>query len=122
VINLGQNGGSQDGYTTLLNDLLAATPTTTLIAAMLPFTGVQAANIQAAIATCIAPARVKYIDTTGWWNPSDSSDGVHPYGDQNTLELTNYVAGACRSLLQRGATYLAGTSNASDKLITPIRI
>jgi hypothetical protein len=41
---------------------------------------------------------------------------------QSYTELTINTASGQQQTLQRGATYLAGTSNASDKLITPIRI
>lgn len=40
----------------------------------------KAAPIQQAIANCIAPGRVSFIPTTGWWNTADASDALHPYG------------------------------------------
>jgi lysophospholipase L1-like esterase len=123
VINEGTNDGSTDTTADMisaLNTLLAATPSTTKIIVLRPFNGnTQAAYLQAAVSGCSAPSRVSYVDTIGWWNSADSSDGLHPYGYTNIARLSGLVANSVRAALNRGALYLnvGGTA----KQISPTR-
>jgi lysophospholipase L1-like esterase len=51
------------------------------IAALRPFNGAHAADIQAEVSALQAAgdARVFYVDTIGWITPStDTTDGIHP--------------------------------------------
>jgi len=100
VINMGTNDSADitTVYTTFLNTILALN-STTKIAAMLPFSGAHAAQIQAAIAACTTPPRVTYVDTTGWFNTADSSDGLHPYGFSSQTSLAPRLANALRPIL-----------------------
>lgn len=70
----------------LLNHWLAETVNTPIIV----FPGWQqkkASAIQAGIAACSNPSRVKYVDTTGWWDPLDAPDALHPYGYVHLTDL-----------------------------------
>lgn len=92
--------------TTLLNNLLAATPATTRIGVIYPWRGDHASQLAAAVAACNSTARVKVIDTTGWWSNTDASDGLHPYGYINTSDLAARIATEARKILNGGGTYL----------------
>lgn len=103
VINMGTNDADATdigpGYTTILNTILA-TSGNSLIFCMLPFEGTHGAHIQAGIAASSNPARCIYVDTTGWWNPADASDSLHPYG---------YTAPALARLTANQMNTAAGT-------------
>lgn|GEM_PF-669717 len=87
VINLGQNDGAKTGpedaflasYVSFLRNIRAQLPLAQIVA-MRPFGGAYAASIGKAVATLNddGDARVRYIDTTGWLEPADFADGVHP--------------------------------------------
>lgn len=81
-------------FTIVLNGWLAAT-TNTKIILLRPFSGRQAANLQAAIAGCSNPSRCDYIDTAGFFN----SDALRPYGFANIADIAPKVAAAVRPLL-----------------------
>jgi lysophospholipase L1-like esterase len=51
-----------------------------VILALRPFNGAHAEDIQAEVAarTSTGDANVVYVDTTGWLEKSDFTDGVHP--------------------------------------------
>lgn len=83
----------------LLNYWLAGTPSTTRIFVMAGWLQRKATQIQAGIAASTTPARVTYIDTTGWWSPDDSSDSLHPYGHVNLTDLAPRVAAAVRPFI-----------------------
>lgn len=103
VLMEGTNDGSNDtvaAATTVLNGLLAATPSATKVIVLRPFNGTaQAANLQAAVAACTTPSRVSYVDTAGWWSTADSSDNLHPYGYINIAQIAPRVAAAVRAAL-----------------------
>jgi lysophospholipase L1-like esterase len=109
VINIGHNDQSTDttaAGTAFLNGLLAATPSTTKIAVVQPWSGRQATYLKAAIAACSTPSRVTYIDTTGWWSTADAPDAVHPYGYVNLADLAPRLALALRAILGASKRYL----------------
>lgn len=110
LIHMGTNDGSANtttNATTVLNGILAAT-TATKIAVVQQWNGTaQRANWQAAIAACTTPARVTYVDTTGWWNSADSTDGTHPWGYINLTDLSPRLATSVLPLLN-GATVTTG--------------
>lgn len=113
----GTNDGSDvtTPATTVLNGLLAATPATTKIIVLRPFNGTsRAAELQAAIAACTAPARCAYIDTAGFFTSSNSSDGLHPYGNENLFHIAPAVANAIRPYVQP----LRGTRTARTVTLT----
>jgi lysophospholipase L1-like esterase len=98
VINEGTNDGATGGQasaTTLLNGLLAATPTTTKIVVLRPFNGNQAADLQAAIAACSAPSRCTYVDTTGFY----TGGPLHPETGACVADIAPKVAAAIRGIL-----------------------
>ena len=118
LLNIGTNDPAGTDITTatknLLNSLLAATPATTRIGVIYPWRGDHAAHLAAAVASCNSTARVKVIDTTGWWNSTDAPDGVHHYGYINTSDLAPRVATEARKILNGGGMYLnvAGAATA----------
>lgn len=123
AINMGTNDSAlgtsssafQSGYVSLLNSILAATPSTTLIFIMLPFHGDYGlAAFQAIAAACSTPSRVVVVDTTGWLAPADSNGTVHPFGHVDISTLGPLTAAAIRTGLNRGSIFLnsAGTAKA----------
>ncbi|GAA3399427.1 LamG-like jellyroll fold domain-containing protein [Pseudarthrobacter polychromogenes] len=106
IISLGHNDGSTDvpavttEAATVINGLLAATPITTQIVVLRPFSGRQAAPLQAAVSAA-GSARVRYVDTAGWWTAGDALDGVHPTGYSSTRTLAPKVAEAVRNVTDR---------------------
>jgi lysophospholipase L1-like esterase len=85
VINQGTNDGSaasnvfRPAYTGYLTIVRKGYPQS-LIAALRPFGGAHAADIQAEVAARVAAGddRIFYVDTTGWLSGPDFTDGVHP--------------------------------------------
>jgi lysophospholipase L1-like esterase len=109
AINIGHNDTTTDttaAGTAFLNGLLAATPSTTKIAVIQPWSGRQATNLKAAIAACSTPSRVTYIDTSGWWSTADAPDAVHPYGYVNLVDLAPRLALALRAILGASKRYV----------------
>lgn len=112
VINQGTNDSTNDitsAAVGVLNGLISATPATTKIIVLRPFNGNQAANLQAAIAACSAPARVTYVDTTGFFNSGNSGDGLHPYGWEHITHIAPQVATAVRNVAAAAPTLTART-------------
>jgi lysophospholipase L1-like esterase len=106
VINQGTNDsatGFNTAYAADVEALLAATPSTTKIALMRPLNGNLASNVAAVAAGASVPSRVSYIDTTGWWNSADASDGLHPYGYTNIARIAPLLGAQLRSLLAPAA-------------------
>jgi lysophospholipase L1-like esterase len=85
TINQGTNDGGATpanfsaAYTQFVTSIRTAYPGAK-IAAMRPFNGAHAAEIQAEVAArnAAGDARVYYIDTTGWLVAADFTDGLHP--------------------------------------------
>ncbi len=87
VINLGQNDqcGAEPAatmtasYVSFLRHIRAKLPKTQIVA-LRTFGGPYADSIKSAAETVRAggDARVHYVDTTGWLEPSDFGDGIHP--------------------------------------------
>jgi hypothetical protein len=99
-INDGANNTVADGIAAL-NGMLAAMPGTQFFL-FRPLTGNdQAANLQAIAAGCSDPGRVRYIDTTGYWQASESSDGLHPYGWACLANIAPRMAQAIRTPASR---------------------
>lgn len=106
VINYGTNDGVQGvaagtfqaAFQAVLQGLLGATPSRTLIAVLRPFGGYMASSIQAAIAAVGSP-RVTYVDTTGFFATADSVDGIHPLGVANLGAIGPIIANAVRPML-----------------------
>lgn len=101
VINMGTNDDTKDTVATvraMLSELLGLIPGSTLVAVVVPFNQNQKANLQAAVAEVNNP-RVKLVDTAGWYNVSDSSDGIHPYGGTSSTVLAPNLAAALRNVL-----------------------
>ena len=79
VVVHGQNDGTNNvvsAITSVANALLAAAPSSTAIVFACPFTGLQKANITAALAACSSPARVAQVDPSGLTYPT--TDTLHP--------------------------------------------
>lgn len=93
----------------VLNDML--TKTSARIALVRNWKGVQAAAIAAAIPLCSSPGRVTWIDSAGWWQASEASDGTHPYGWSNLLNLTPRIASAvAKDVLGSTSLWFDGTT------------
>lgn len=111
------SGAFATGLTAILNGLIAATPYTTGIFVQRPFGGYPAATyFQAAIAACSNPARVQFVDTTGWWNTADSGDSVHPYGYIHQARLGPLTAGAIKTALGAGRAWVKTSSGVLKQL------
>jgi hypothetical protein len=96
--------------TTVLNGLLAATPAATKIIVLRPFKdATHATQLQNAIAACTTPGRVTYVDTSGWFNTTNSSDLLHPYGNENINHIAPLAAAAIRTALASTGTTAART-------------
>lgn len=83
----------------LMNHFLASTEKTPIIV----FPGWmqrKAAAIRAGIAASTAPGRIHYVDTTGWWDPADAPDGLHPYGYVHLTDLAPRAADAISTFLK----------------------
>lgn len=109
IINEGTNDQSASAATfqaamqVVLNDLLAATPSTTKIIVMRTFGGYQAAATQAAI-TAVSSSRITYVDTTGFLNATYGVDstGYHPTGANDMGQIGPKLINAILPLLQTG--------------------
>jgi lysophospholipase L1-like esterase len=85
VVNLGTNDFKatsaqfRPGYAKELSVIRKAYPKATVLA-LRPFNGAHADDIQAEVAArkTSGDANVAYVDTTGWLEKSDYTDGVHP--------------------------------------------
>jgi lysophospholipase L1-like esterase len=80
IYNEGTNdsGSITSGLETVIEGILAAAPSSKHLI-LVPFDQTHVSDIQAAVAG-IGSANVIYEPTSGWFNPTDSSDGLHPYG------------------------------------------
>lgn len=103
VINQGTNDPAGTDITatitSVLNAMIAALPSSTKIIVLRPFNGAHNAHWLAAITASSAPARVSYIDTTGWFNTTNATDGLHPNGFENVFNLAPRTAAAVRGVL-----------------------
>ena len=98
VIAHGENDSTNNvtaQITSALNAIIAAVPSACAIYVLRPFSGKQAANLQAGIAACSAPSRVAYCDTTG--TDVTGYDGVHPYASSNLITNGPLVASIIRT-------------------------
>lgn len=97
--------------TALCNWLIGGTPARCPILILPGWALRKASAIAAGVAACSNPNRVKYIDTTGWWNSADASDALHPYGYINLADLTPRVANVAATEIAsaaRGSRYICG--------------
>lgn len=111
-INQGTNdtGDITSTMTTVLNGMLAATPTTTKIFVMRPYKDTtHTTQLQAAIAACSAPTRCIFLDTAGFFTAANSSDNLHPFGYEEINHIAPQVAAAARTALAAGPTLTART-------------
>lgn len=104
------DGGATDATVTAemtawVNDMLSTLTNGAPIIIIRPWYGTKSDAIQAGIAACSAPSRVKWVDTTGWVNQGDSSDNLHPYGFQNVASLAPRLANAIRPLISGGTVF-----------------
>jgi hypothetical protein len=112
VINQGTNDGSaniQSAALAVMNNILAAMPASTKIVVLRPFNGAGDAYWRAAIAACAAPARISYIDTTGWFVTANSPDGLHPNGYANISRIAPLATSAIKSVLDGNVPTAART-------------
>ncbi|MEO8178821.1 MAG: GDSL-type esterase/lipase family protein [Deltaproteobacteria bacterium] len=104
TINQGTNDGGatavnfRTAYTQFVTTLRAAYPDAK-IAALRPFNGAHAAEIQTEVAArnAAGDARVYYIDTTGWLVAADYTDGLHPNA-QGSQKAANALVSAIRTI------------------------
>ena len=103
VINEGENDKTavattfQAAFQAFLTALLTSVPNCP-IAVLRPFSGAQAAAIQAAIQSVRSP-RLHYIDTSGLFDTTLSMDGQHPLGVANLSGIGPGVAGMLAPML-----------------------
>lgn len=88
VINLGTNDKNGNipiptftsDYISTLNSMLDAMSNTKMFV-MVPFGGHYGVMTYQDIVLGVSdPARVFLVDTTGWWDTADATDGIHPWG------------------------------------------
>ena len=103
VINEGENDRTANsasfqsafqGFLTALLGSISSCP----VAVLRPFSGAQAAAIQAAI-QAVGNPRLHYLDTTGLFDTTLSVDGQHPLGVANILAIGPGVASLVQPLL-----------------------
>lgn len=82
--------------TRTLDAWLTTTPDTTKLFVIGNWLQRKITAIKAGIAASATPARIVYVDTAGWWNTADASDGVHPYGYVNITDLAPRLAAVMR--------------------------
>ena len=97
VVNLGTNDAFnsvpsatfQSRYTTFLQNVRAKYPNADIFA-LRTFGGYYPAETQAVVNARVSAgdAKVHYVDTTGWLDSSDFTDGVHP-GDAGHVKVSN---------------------------------
>lgn len=107
VINQGTNdngGNIQVAATAVLNNLLAATPASTKIIVLRPFNGSSNAFWAAAVSGSADPSRITHVDTTGWFNTTNSPDALHPNGFENVSHIAPLMAAKLREVLGTGGS------------------
>jgi lysophospholipase L1-like esterase len=99
IYNEGTNDGSSitSGMLAVVRALLAAAPNAKQLL-LLPFNGTHAADLKAVVAT-VANSKVVYGDTKGFFNTSDSSDSLHPYGYADLAFIAPKLASLVTPLL-----------------------
>ena len=103
IINEGENDKTavaatfQAAFQAFLTALLTSVPGCP-VAVLRPFSGAQAAAIQMAIELVGSP-RLHYVDTTGLFDTTLSTDGQHPLGVANLAGIGPGVAGLVAPLL-----------------------
>lgn len=65
---------------------------------MRPFNGQNDPGIRASIAAINSP-RIKYIDTTGWFDTTESVEGLHPLGVANLSSIGPRLADTLAPIL-----------------------
>lgn len=104
VVNQGTNDGGasattfRPAYTTFIGTVRAAYPGAK-IAAMRPYNGAHAAEIQAEVNArrAAGDSRIFYVDTSGWLGNGDFTDGVHP-NDQGSAKAATALVAAIHAL------------------------
>jgi hypothetical protein len=67
----------------------------------------------------VPAGQVRYVDTSGWWVNTDSSDFTHPWGYAHQ-QLARLTGSALRGVLARGGTYV--NIGGGAKLVSPVRL
>ncbi len=131
VILLGQNEGGepaasfQNSYVNFIHNIRAKYPYRLTIVAMRTFGGSQAAAASAAVAALkqAGDTDIQYVDTTGWLQSSDFSDGVHPTPAGN-IKVANLLAPLLQPFVTNEIRYeaeslaVANTSGITPRLIS----
>jgi hypothetical protein len=99
MMGTNDSGDVTTSATSFLNALALLVPRSTLIMVFCPLNGSHAAQLQAAIAATTTPSRFTYQSTTGWFNSTNSGDGLHPYGIENILHVEPAATAAVRAKL-----------------------
>ncbi|MHB8283950.1 MAG: hypothetical protein ACYDD1_04670 [Caulobacteraceae bacterium] len=124
-VQQGENDGTNALTTTItsnINALLAALPVGCILIFGCPFSGKQAANIQAAIAACSSPASVFYVSTLGLFNTADSYDGQHPQGCANLGVITAGMVALLKPLIAPNqGNYPTTTTAASTDMAVVVK-
>lgn len=119
IVNMGENGGADQSLVSpWIAEILTKLPAKCLLFMMRPFSGQAEGAIKGAVAAAANP-RVIYIDTTGWWDSVDSSDGQHPYA-YTSATITPKVAAAVRAGLMSVAVPPTVFRRAPDGTATPV--
>ena len=117
------NGASDAAVTTAfentLNALLTDLPSTANIVVLRPFGGYKWSAIQTAV-TNVDSTRIVTIDTTGFFDTSESPDSLHPYGSENIIGILPGLIDALKGIVH-GAPAAAVVGSVADTDLVPIQ-
>lgn len=92
-----------DRLVRLCDAILTDLPPTTPLVLFQPWGDFYPAEVyRRARERCIDPGRVAVVETDGWWDAADSSDGLHPYGYVNIQRIGPAAAMSIRALWDAG--------------------
>jgi len=110
--NDGTNNIVNNGLTAL-NGQLSAMPGTKFVLLRPLINNNQEANLQTISSACNDPSRVRYQTTEGFWDTSESSDGLHPYGWVCLSKIAPSIANSVESDMGGVFTGTPSTANLS---------
>lgn len=99
VVNHGTNDGglSVTDVTDWLADALPRFTPGAPVLIMRPFGGQHASTLEAAVESYDNPL-VRYVDTSGWWDPVDNEQVLHPNGFASIVDLAPRLATVLRQV------------------------
>lgn len=114
VINIGTNDDATitDPTTAMLDDMMSVM-TSTKFVVLEPFNGDKSAELEAGTLAAADQGRVRFQSTAGFWDVSESPDGLHPYGYACLAKIAPSVSNAIESDMCDIFTGTPSTANLS---------